>query len=91
MRARISRHSRSNSVPYYSEFDPADRILLVILEGEQCPSKPVLHRLLSFARLGFHGLGGGKFPIPVWLGARGTRVQFTSPTVGCTTSRTRYG
>jgi hypothetical protein len=27
------------------------------------------HRLLSFAGLRFHGLGGGKFPISVWLGA----------------------
>jgi hypothetical protein len=65
--------------------------LLVILEGEQWPAKPVLHRLLSFAPLGFHGLGGGKFPVSVWLGARGTRVQFTSLIVGCTISRTRYG
>jgi hypothetical protein len=78
-------------VPYYSEFDPEHRILLVILEGEQCPPKPVLPRLLSFAPLGFHGLGGGKFPISVWLGARGTRVQFTNLIVGCTTSGTRYG
>jgi hypothetical protein len=61
------------------------------LEGEQCPPKAVLHRPLCFARLGFHGLGGGKFPISVWLGARGTRVQLTSLLVGCTTSRTRYG
>jgi hypothetical protein len=78
-------------MPYYSEFDPEHRILRVILEGEQCPPKPVLHRVLSFARLRFHGLGGGKFPISVWLGARGTRVQFTSLLVGCTPSRTRYG
>ena len=40
MRARISRHSRSNPVPYYSEFDPADRILLVILEGEHAHPSP---------------------------------------------------
>jgi hypothetical protein len=59
--------------------------------GPACPPKPVHHRLLSFVRLGFHGLGGGKFPIPVWLGARGSRVQFTSLIVGCTTSRTGYG
>ena len=81
-------------MPYNSEFDPADRILLiiillVILEGEML-TKPVLHRRLCFGRLGFHSLGGGKFPIPVWLGARGSRVQFTSLMVGCTTSRTRH-
>jgi len=64
--------------------------LLVILEGEHWPPKPVAHRLLSFARLRFHGLGGGKFPISVWLGAQGTRVQFTSLLAGCSTSRTRY-
>jgi hypothetical protein len=78
-------------MPYYSEFDPEHRILQVILEGEPCPPKPVLYGLLSFARLRFHGLGGGKFPISVWLGAQGTRVQFTSLVLGRTTGRTGYG
>jgi len=78
-------------MPCCSEFDPEHRILLAILEGEQCPPKPALHRLLSLARLRFDGLGGGKFPVSVWLGAQGSRVQFTSLFVGCTTSRTRYG
>jgi hypothetical protein len=77
-------------MPYSSEFDPGHRILLVILEGEQCPPKPVLRRLLGL-RLRLHGLGGGKFPISMRLGALGTRVQFTSLLVGRTTSRTRYG
>jgi hypothetical protein len=45
MRARISGHSRSNPVPYNSEFDPADRILLIIillliLEGEHAHPSP---------------------------------------------------
>ena len=39
----------------------------------------------------FHGLGCGKFPIPVWLGALGARVQFTSFLDRCATSRTRHG
>jgi len=47
--------------------------------------------LLSFAGLHFHGLGCGKFSIPVWLGARGTRVQFTRLPSCCSTSRTRHG
>jgi hypothetical protein len=85
-----------NPMPWYSEFDPERRILLVMLEGKhwkasKCPPKSVLHRPLCFARLGFHRLGGGKFPISVWLGARGARVQLTSLLVGCTTSRTRHG
>jgi len=50
-----------------------------------------LHRLLSFAGLRFHDLGCGKFPISVWLGAQGTRMQFTSFLGRCTTSRTRHG
>jgi hypothetical protein len=49
------------------------------------------HGLLSFARLFFHGLGCGKFPIPVWLGAWGTRVQFTSLPDRCPTSVTGHG
>jgi hypothetical protein len=54
MRARISGQSRSKPVPYYSEFDPADRILLVIillviLEGEH-----VHHPYFT----GGYGLGG---------------------------------
>src|ERR1700756_1700123 len=39
----------------------------------------------------FNGLGGGKFPIAMWLGAHGTRMQFTSFFLRCTTSRTRHG
>ena len=46
---------------------------------------------LSFALASFHGLGCGKFPIPVWLGAPGTRVQFTSCLDRCATSRTGHG
>jgi hypothetical protein len=52
---------------------------------------PWPHRLLSFAGLRFRGLGCGKFPISVWLGAQGTGMQFTSFLGGCTTCRTRYG
>jgi hypothetical protein len=39
----------------------------------------------------FHGVGCGKFPISVWLGAQGTGVQFTRFLDRCTTSRTRHG
>ena len=78
-------------MPYYSECDSEHGVPLVILEGEHCPPKAALHQLLSFARFRFHGLGGGKFPISVWLGAQGTRVQFTSLVLGRTTGRTGYG
>jgi len=37
---------------------------------EADPPRP----LLPFAELRFHGLGCGKFPISVWLGAQGTRT-----------------
>jgi hypothetical protein len=47
--------------------------------------------LLSFAGLRFHGVGCGEFPISVWLGAPGTRLQFTSFLGRCTTRRTRHG
>jgi hypothetical protein len=46
---------------------------------------------LSIALASFHGLGCGKFPIPVWLGALGARVQFTSFLDRCATSRTGHG
>jgi hypothetical protein len=52
---------------------------------------PWAHRLLSFAGLHFHGLGCGRFPVSVWLGAQGTRMQFTSFLGRCTASRTRHG
>ena len=45
----------------------------------------------SPAELRFHGLGCGKFPISVWLGAQTTRMQFTSFLGRCTTSRTGHG
>ena len=48
-------------------------------------------RLLSLARLHFHGLGCRKLPVSVWLGAQGTRMQFTSLLCRCTASGTRYG
>jgi hypothetical protein len=46
---------------------------------------------LSLAGWGFQGFGCGKFPISVWLGARGTRMQFTCFIDRCTTRRTRHG
>jgi hypothetical protein len=46
---------------------------------------------LSFAGLRFHGLSCGKFPISMWLGAQGARMQFTSFLGRRTTSRTRHG
>jgi hypothetical protein len=39
----------------------------------------------------FHGLGCGKFPISVWLGAQGTGVQFTRFFDRSTTSGARHG
>jgi len=39
----------------------------------------------------FHGLGCGKFSISVWLGAPGTRMQFTSFLDRCATTWTRHG
>ncbi len=89
--APTSRHSRSNPCRTTPNSIPGTEISLVIGECEQWPPKPVLHRLLSFAQLRFHSLGGGKFPISVGLGAQSTRVQFASLLLGCTTSRTRYG
>jgi hypothetical protein len=59
--------------------------------GGLSKAAPWPHRLLSFALAPFHSLGGGKFPIPVWLGAPGTRMQFTSFMDRCATSRTRHG
>jgi hypothetical protein len=41
--------------------------------------------------LGFHGLGCGKFPISVRLGAQGARKQCTSFPDRRTASRTRHG
>ena len=49
------------------------------------------HRLLSFAGFRFHSLGCGEFPVSVWLGARGTRMQFASFPDRSTTSSTRHG
>jgi hypothetical protein len=46
---------------------------------------------LSFADLGFDGLGRRKSPISMWLGARGACMQFTNFFGRCATSRTRYG
>ncbi len=48
-------------------------------------------RTLSFADFFFRGLGCEKLPIPVRLGALGSRVQFTSFPDRCTTSIARYG
>jgi hypothetical protein len=42
------------------------------------------------AGLCFRGLGCGKFSIPVWLGARGAGVQFTSLSDRCATGITRH-
>jgi len=41
--------------------------------------------------LRFRGLGRGKFPISVWLGARGARVQFTRLSDRCATGIARHG
>jgi CRP/FNR family transcriptional regulator, cyclic AMP receptor protein len=56
------------------------------MEPDNLPAQksPWAHRLLSFAGLHFHGLGCGKFPVSVWLGAQGTRMQFTSFLGRCT-------
>jgi hypothetical protein len=48
------------------------------------------HGRLSFTGF-FHGLGCGELPIPVWLGARGARMQFTNFADCCTTRVTRHG
>jgi hypothetical protein len=45
---------------------------------------------LSFARFRVQGLGCGEFPIPVWLGARGTGMKFTDLPDRCTTSSTGH-
>jgi len=55
----------------------------------QCLS--ITGRRLSFGGLRFHGLGCGKFPIPVWLGAQGAGMQFASFLGCCTTSWARHG
>ncbi len=48
------------------------------------------HGPLSFAGF-FHGLGCGEFSVPVWLGARGTCMQFANFPDRCSTSSTRHG
>ena len=60
---------------------------------DNLPAKrpPWPQRLLSFAGLRFHGLRRGKFPVSVWLGAQGTRMQLTRFLGRRTTSRTRHG
>jgi hypothetical protein len=65
----------------------------LVAEAARCFRKraPWPHRLLSFAGLRFHGLGCGKFPISVWLGAQGIRLQFTDFRGLCTTSWARHG
>jgi hypothetical protein len=40
---------------------------------------------VSFAELHFYGIGCRKLPVPVWLGARGTRVEFTNFSGRCST------
>jgi hypothetical protein len=45
--------------------------------------------LLCFRR--FRGVRCREFPIPVWLGAQGTRAQFASFPDRCTTGITRDG
>jgi len=39
----------------------------------------------------FHGVGGGEFPVAVWLGAWGARVQFANFADGGTTRGARHG
>jgi hypothetical protein len=46
---------------------------------------------LSFAGFCFHSFGCGEFPVSVWLGARGTRMQFTSFPGRSAASGTRHG
>jgi hypothetical protein len=43
-------------------------------DNQPAKRTPWPQRLLSFAGLRFHGLGRGKFPVSVRLGARGTRM-----------------
>jgi len=50
-----------------------------------------MHRLCAFCRFRFYGFGCREFPISVWLGARGTRMQFTGFPDGSTTRSTRHG
>jgi hypothetical protein len=45
---------------------------------------------LAFSGLGFHGVRRGKFPLPMWLGTQGTRMQFTGFVDGCGASGTRH-
>ena len=51
----------------------------------------VMRESFSFADLGFDGLGRGKLPVAMRLGARVTGMQFTNFPDRCPTSRTRYG
>jgi hypothetical protein len=46
---------------------------------------------LSFAALIFYGVGCGKLPTSVWLGAKLTRIQFTRLRDSRTTGNTRNG
>ena len=47
--------------------------------------------LYRFLGLRFYGIGCRKLPVPVWLGAKGTRMQFTRLLDRCTASITRHG
>jgi hypothetical protein len=63
-----------------------------LVKSEQLLGSLPMALILFIACLGFvPRLGCGKFPIPVWLGAPGTRVQFASFLDRCATSRTRHG
>jgi hypothetical protein len=46
---------------------------------------------LPFSGLGFHGVRRGKFPLAMWLGTQGTRMQFTGFVDGGGASGTRHG
>ena len=52
---------------------------------------PLASPTVIVCRISFHGLGCGEFPISVWLGARGARMQFANFPDRRTTSNTRHG
>ena len=60
-------------------------------EPRQYPALDILKGCLSFAALMFYGVGCGKPPTSVWLGAKLTRIQFTPLPGSRTTGITRNG
>ena len=86
MRRGVASPSSCLSLPELRVPEKASRRL-----SERSGLPPDLPAVIAFAELHLYGLGCGKFPITMWLGAKGARMQFARFLGSCTTSRTRHG